>query len=171
MGTAGRTGRESAVDHQLKRRAELVVISLSEGAQLWHPLGRSNVLCSHWKGCVVQIKLPQKHKAAQVSGCRECQSLALELDDSRDNNCVQCNQADVLLIMVAALREEVESLRSIRDPEEEIGWWSHSTPSLWQLHQPAAPQEAEDPFPTVSPHQAEEGDLRDGEGGIETCLC
>lgn len=118
------------------------------------------------KDAVMQTELPQKHTALQVPGCRECQSLALELDDSRDNSCVKCNQADDLLIMVAELREEVERLRSIRDPEEEIGWWSHSTPSLWQMHQPAASQEAEDP----APHQAEEGGLRDG-GGMETGLC
>lgn len=123
------------------------------------------------KDVVTQMEQLQEHARIQVPGCRECQSLALELDDSRDNSCVKCNQADVLLIMVAALREEVERLRSIRDPEEKIGWWSHSRPSLWQMHQLAASQEAEDPSPTVSPHQAEEGDLGDGEGGMKTGLC
>ncbi|TRZ23994.1 hypothetical protein HGM15179_003166 [Zosterops borbonicus] len=97
------------------------------------------------KDAVVQTKFPQKQKAVQVSGGRECQRLALELDDSSDNSCVKCEQADDLFIMVAVLREEVERLRRIRDPEEEIGWWSHSIPFLWQMHQPAAAQEAEDP--------------------------
>lgn len=100
------------------------------------------------KDAVVQTKFPQKQKAVQVSGSRECQRLALELDDSSDNSCVKCEQADDLFIMVAVLREEVERLRRIRDPEEEIGWWSHSIPSLWQMHQPAAAQEAEDPPPS-----------------------
>lgn len=127
--------------------------SSKEGLSWWSSV---SAVVPPWRGAmssavtgndvVVQTKLPQKHKAAQVSGCRECQSLAPELDDSRDNSCVKCSQADDVLIMVAALREEVERLRSIRDAEEEIGWWSHSAPSLWQMNQLAASQGVEDPL-------------------------
>lgn len=48
------------------------------------------------KDAMVQTKLPQKQKAVQVSGCRQCQRLALQLDNSRDNSCVKCEQADDL---------------------------------------------------------------------------
>lgn len=68
------------------------------------------------KDAVVQTKLPEKQKAAQVSGCRECQCLALELDDSRDNSCVKCEQADDLPIVVAVLREEVEKVKKHQGP-------------------------------------------------------
>jgi len=39
---------------------------------------------------------------------RECLSLALVLEDSRDNCCVQCDQVNDLLNLVAELKEEVE---------------------------------------------------------------
>jgi len=61
--------------------------------------------------------------------------------------------------VVAELKEEVERLRSIRECEREMDWWSHSLPSLRPRQQEAAPQEAEDPLPSC--HQAERGDLRD----------
>jgi len=105
-----------------------------------------------------QIEVPQKHTAVQVSGCRECLSLALVPEDSRDNSCVRCDQV-VDLSLVAELKEEVERLRNVRESEREIDWWSCTLPSLRPRQQEAAPQEAEDPLPSF--HQAERGDLRD----------
>jgi len=70
------------------------------------------------------------------------------------------DQVNDLLSLVAELREEMERLRSIRECESEIDWWSSTLPSLRQRQQEAAPQEAEDPRPSY--HRAERGDLRDG---------
>jgi len=58
--------------------------------------------------------------AVQVSGCRECLNLALVPEDSRDNTYVWCDQVNDLLSLVVELKEEVESLRSIRECESEI---------------------------------------------------
>jgi len=106
-----------------------------------------------------QTEVPHKHTAVQVSGCRECLSLALVPEDSRDNGCVQCDQVNDLLSLVAELKDEVERLRSIWECEREINWWSRTLPSLRPRQQEAAPREAENPLPSC--HQAEGGDLRD----------
>jgi len=102
-----------------------------------------------------QTEVPHKHTAVQVSGCRECLSLALVPADSRDNG----EQVNDLLSPVAELKEEVERLRSIWECEREINWWSRTLPSLRPRQQETAPRE-EDPLPSC--HQAERGDLRDG---------
>jgi len=60
--------------------------------------------------------------------------------------------------VVAELKEQVERLRSIRECESEIDWWSRSLPSLRTRQQEAAPQEVEKPLPSC--HRAERGDLR-----------
>ena len=104
-----------------------------------------------------QTEVPHEHTAVQVSGCRECLSLALVPENSRDNSCVRCDQVNDLLSLVAELKEEVEWLRSIRECEREIDC---SLPSLRPRQQQVAPPEAEDPLPSC--HQAERGDLRDG---------
>jgi len=106
-----------------------------------------------------QTEVPHKHTAVQVSGCRECLSLALVPEDSSDNSSVQCDQVSDLLSLVAGLKEGVERLRSIRECEMEIDWCSHTLPSLRPRQQEVAPQEAEDPLPSC--HQAQGGDLRD----------
>ncbi|KAK4808483.1 hypothetical protein QYF61_005800, partial [Mycteria americana] len=114
------------------------------------------------RNVATQTELPCKHTAIQVSGCGECLSLSLTPEGSRDNNCFQCNQVDDLLSLVAELKEEVERLRSIRECEREIDWWSHTLPSLRLRQQVEAPQEAEDPLPSC--HQAEgRGPRRQGE--------
>jgi len=61
---------------------------------------------------------------------------------------------------VAELKEEVERLRSIRECEREIDWWSCTLPSLRQKQQEAAPRKAENPLPSC--HRAERGYLRVG---------
>ena len=59
--------------------------------------------------------------------------------------CLQCEQLNSLLLMVAELREQVERLRSNRGSERETDWWSSVLPSLKE-----APQESEDSCaPTV----------------------
>jgi len=73
----------------------------------------------------------------------------------------------LLLILVAELKEEVERLRSIRECNREIDWWSHALPSPKQVQRMDVPQEAVDPLP--SHHQAEGEDLR--EGGMVTGPC
>jgi len=107
-----------------------------------------------------QTEVLHKHMAVQVSGCRECLSLALVPEDSRNNCCVRCNGVNDLLSLVAELKEEVERWRNIWECEREIDWWSRTLPSLRPRQQQVAPQEAEDPLPSC--HQAETGDLRDG---------
>ena len=67
-----------------------------------------------------------RNVAVQVSGCRECQSLLLPREDGKDATCVRCEQVDELLSLVVELREEVERLRTIRECEREIDWWSDS---------------------------------------------
>ncbi|XP_009470361.1 PREDICTED: death-associated protein 1 [Nipponia nippon] len=109
-----------------------------------------------------QTELPLKHAATQVSGCRECQGLALVTGYCRDNTCVRCEQVEDLLSMVAELKEEVARLRSIRECERETDWWSRSLPSLRRPCQTEASSEGEVPLPLYS--QAEGGDPREGEG-------
>ncbi|KFO98751.1 hypothetical protein N300_01915, partial [Calypte anna] len=62
--------------------------------------------------------------AVQASGCVECLSLALAPEDNVSGVCVRCEQVNDLLCLVAELKEDVERLRSIRDSESEIDWWS-----------------------------------------------
>jgi len=69
-----------------------------------------------------QTEAPCKDTAVQVFGCRECLSLALLPEDSRDSSCVGCNQVNDLLSLVTELKEEVKRLRSIRECEREIHW-------------------------------------------------
>jgi len=60
------------------------------------------------RSVATQTAVPHKHTAVQVSGCRECLSLALVPQGSRDNCCVRCHQVNDLLSLVAELKEEVE---------------------------------------------------------------
>ncbi|TRZ06678.1 hypothetical protein HGM15179_020428 [Zosterops borbonicus] len=46
----------------------------------------------------------------------------------------EVQQVNDLLSLVAELREEVERLRSIRESEREIDWWSSALPSLRDAH-------------------------------------
>lgn len=103
-----------------------------------------------------QTELLCKHVAVQVSGCNECLSLALLPQGSRDTVCIRCDQVNDLLRKVVELKEEVERLRSIRNCENEIDWWSHT---LRQRQQEEALSEVDDPLPSC--HQAEGEDSRD----------
>jgi len=104
---------------------------------------------------VTQTEVPDKHTAVQVSSYRKCLSLSLVLEGSRDNSCVQCDQENDLLSLVTELKEEVETLRSVRECEREIDWWSHTLPTLRPRQQEVAPQVAEHPLPSC--HQKKEG--------------
>lgn len=59
-------------------------------------------------------------------------SLLLLVEGGRDTTCMRCEQVEDLLIPVAELEEE-ERLRSIRDCEQEVDWWTNSLPYLWDL--------------------------------------
>ena len=65
-----------------------------------------------------------RNVAVQVSCCRECLSLLLPGEGSRDSTCVRCEQVDELLSLVVELKEEVQRLRTIRECERETDWWS-----------------------------------------------
>jgi len=95
--------------------------------QIYHGLHRSTSLPR--KDCgdpATQTEARPKHAAVQVSGCRECLSLLLPGEGSGNSTCVRCEQVEDLLSMVAELKEEVERLRTIRESEQEIDWWSNS---------------------------------------------
>jgi len=96
-----------------------------------------------------QTEVPGNATAVQVSSCRECHQLALEMDGSRANCCVRCDQVDYLLGLVA---DEVDRLRSIKESEQEIDWWNHALISLKpELGQP--PEKGCDQRdPVSSPH-------------------
>jgi len=49
----------------------------------------------------------------------------------QDFTCVRCEQVDDLLSMMAALKEEVERLRSFRDCAQEVDSWCNSV--RWTL--------------------------------------
>jgi len=67
-----------------------------------------------------------KNVAVQVSGCRDCFSLLLSGEGGRDSACVRCEQVDELIQLVVELKEEEQRLRTIRECEREINWWSDS---------------------------------------------
>lgn len=80
---------------------------------------------------VTQMELPKKLPKSSVAGT--CLSLALKWMDSRDDTCVQCDQVDDLLSLVAKLKEEGEKLRTTRECEKEIDCWSHILQSIREM--------------------------------------
>ncbi|GAB0209138.1 hypothetical protein GRJ2_003379500 [Grus japonensis] len=117
------------------------------------------------KHVATQTELPQKHAATQLSGCRECLNLALAGEGSSEVGCLRCDQVDDLLSLVAELREEVERLRSIREAEREIDWWSQALPSLKQKQGQLTDQSQSEGDPVSSPCQAEGSSLKEGSEG------
>jgi len=55
-----------------------------------------------------QTELPGKDTIVQVSSCRECHRLALEINGSGEDNSVRYDQLDYLLGLVAELRDEAD---------------------------------------------------------------
>ena len=47
-------------------------------------------------------------------------------EDGKDATRVRCEQVDEMLSLVVELKEEVERLRTTRECEREIDWWSDS---------------------------------------------
>ena len=52
--------------------------------------------------------------------------MLLPEEGGRDSTCVRHEQVDEHLSLVVELKEEVERLRTIREYEQEIDWWSDS---------------------------------------------
>ena len=73
------------------------------------------------KNVETPTEVPKHDASVQVSGCSECQSLALAVQGGRDDICVRCDQLDDLLFLMVDLKEEVERLRSIRDCRWSLG--------------------------------------------------
>jgi len=116
---AGRAGRVSGEGRvQTPLLATQVVGIAYPGDILAMVTTRGKALARRSVG--TQTEAPRKNTGVQVSGCRECLSLVLVLEDSRDSSCVRCEQVNDLLSMVAELKEKVERLRSIRECEREI---------------------------------------------------
>jgi len=100
-----------------------------------------------------QTELPGKDTAAQVSGCRECHQLALEMDGSGEDSCVRYDQLDYLLGLVAELRDKADRLKGISESEQDIDWWNHALTSP-KPEQGQPPEKAHDQRdPVSSPHQ------------------
>ena len=73
-----------------------------------------------------QTEIPKQDAGVQLSGCSECQSLALQAFAALGeggSNCVRCDQVNYLLRLVVDLKDEVERLRSIKECEREIDCW------------------------------------------------
>ncbi|RMC00455.1 hypothetical protein DUI87_23065 [Hirundo rustica rustica] len=105
-------------------------------------------------GVCDQVEPSKKDVSVQTHSCPECLSLSVASGDVAEKACLGCEQVNDLLSLVAELREEVERLRSIRDSDREIDWWSSALTSLREAH-----QESEDPYASHS--QAIEGHLVD----------
>ncbi|XP_053823847.1 uncharacterized protein LOC128801764 isoform X1 [Vidua chalybeata] len=105
-------------------------------------------------GVCDQVKPSKKDVSVQTHSCLKCLSLSVASGGVVKEGCLPCEQVNDLLSLVAELREEVERLRSIRDSEREIDWWSSALTSLREAH-----QESEGSY--VSHSQAIEGHLVD----------
>lgn len=111
---------------------------------------RSKAIAS--KSVPSQKETSKKDTSVQTAFCEECLGLSVVPVDVLKGTCLRCEQVNDLLSLVAELKEEVERLRSIRESEREIDWWSFTLPSLREV-----PQQSEHSH--ASHHQAEGGDL------------
>ena len=111
------------------------------------------------KTVVTQMEGLPRNVAVQVSGCRECLSLLLSGEGGRDSTSVKYEQVDKLLSLVVELKEEVERLRTIREREQEIAWWSDSLACQREGCQGDTPRKVVDSLPCHS-----RTDLTDEEG-------
>jgi len=113
------------------------------------------------KEAPTQTEVPGKHAAAQASGCSECRQPALETDNSKGNGCTRCHQVDYLLCLVAELREEVDRLRSIREAEQEIDWWSCALATQESTQEKPVKKAQDQRALGTSPHWAEGRDAKE----------
>ena len=58
----------------------------------------------------------------------------LPMEGDRDTGCVRYEEVEDLISLVAELKEEVERLRTIRECEQELDWWSNALPCLRERH-------------------------------------
>jgi len=77
------------------------------------------------KPLVTQTDGLSRNVAVQVSGCRECLSLLLPGEGSRDSTCVRCEQVDELLSLVVEHKKQGQRLRTLRKCEWETDWQTH----------------------------------------------
>lgn len=87
------------------------------------------------RNVMTQIVVAHRQVGVQGPDCRKC-NLSLAMANCRDYIYVLCKQVNDLLSLVTELNEEAERLRSIREYEREIDWWSQTLPFL-QQSQPA----------------------------------
>lgn len=100
-----------------------------------------------------------RNVAVQVSSCRECLNLLLPGEGGRDSTCMRCEQVDKLLSLVVELKKEVQRVRTIRECEQEIDWWSDLLVCWREGCQGDTPRKVVDPLPCHS-----QTDLNDEEG-------
>jgi len=111
------------------------------------------------KTMATQMEGLPRNGTVQVSGCRECLSLLLPGEGGRHSTCVRCEQVDELLSLLGELKEEVQRLRTIRECEREIDWWSNSLVCQREGCQGDTPRKVVDLLPCHS-----QTDLTDEEG-------
>jgi len=80
----------------------------------------------------------------------------LVIDGRGENSYVRCDQ----LGLVAELRDEINGLRSIRESEREIDWWSHALTSLKPKQGQPPEKGCGQGDPVSSPHQEVGRDLK-----------
>jgi len=68
---------------------------------------------------------------------------------------------DYLLCLVAELREEVDRLRSIREAEQEIDWWSRSLTTQQSTQEQPVKKAWDQRALVTSPHRAEGRDAKE----------
>lgn len=61
-----------------------------------------------------QTELLSKNATTQVSDCKVCARIFLEMEGDSKQDCGRCDQVDELLCLVAQLQEEVGRLRSLK---------------------------------------------------------
>lgn len=84
-------------------------------------------------------------------------------EGGRNSTCVRGEQVEDLLSMVAELKEEVQRLRTIREREQEIDWWSNSQACQRGTRQGDTPQKVGDGPHVLSLSGRERGPERRGE--------
>ena len=77
---------------------------------------------------------------------------------------MQCDQGGDLVSLVAELKEEAERLRSIRECEREIDWWSRTVPSLGLRLHKKLHRKQRIPCHPATKHQ--EGKIRNGKRSL-----
>ena len=99
------------------------------------------------KNMLTQMECLPKNVVIHISSCSEYLSLLQPVKGSRDSTCMRCEQLDDLLSVVVKLKVEVKRLRSIRECEQEIDWWSNNLLNLEDRHGGDTLQTVVEPLP------------------------